>query len=337
LLFAGTVQAGGLTGVETVYVGNAGNPGELSGVGAGGFGYDVIAGGVDYGYRMGKFEITAGQYTQFLNAVARFDRYRLYSEWMSVSTGACDIRRSGAPGSYTYTVSPEWVNRPVNYVSWGDAARYANWLHNGQPTGSQGLSTTEDGSYYLNGATSNIALASIVREPDATWVIPTENEWYKSAYHMNDGATANYYDYPMRSSALPDNGNPDGDSGNSANFWDGDYTVGSPYYTTEVGLFASSESPYGTFDQGGNVWEWNETPIEGSWYRGLRGGAFSESSFGLVGAVGWLDGKNYFYDYAVGDSAGVGFRVALVPESRTATVMLILGLELMVRRRTLCR
>ena len=30
------------------------------------------------------------------------------------------------------------------------------------------------------------------------------------------------------------------------------------YYTTVVGEFQNSPSPYGTFDQAGNVWEWND-------------------------------------------------------------------------------
>jgi formylglycine-generating enzyme required for sulfatase activity len=32
----------------------------------------------------------------------------------------------------------------------------------------------------------------------------------------------------------------------------------------DVGAYALSDSPYGTFDQGGNAWEWNEErPGEG--------------------------------------------------------------------------
>ena len=48
--------------------------------------------------------------------------------------------------NYTYTVAPDWASRPVNEVGWGDAARFADWLHNGQPTGMQDLTTTEDDS-----------------------------------------------------------------------------------------------------------------------------------------------------------------------------------------------
>ena len=44
-------------------------------------------------------------------------------------------------------MAADWADRPVNYVSFWDAARFANWLHNGQPTGAQGAGTTEDGAY----------------------------------------------------------------------------------------------------------------------------------------------------------------------------------------------
>jgi hypothetical protein len=56
--------------IDTVPVGNPGNAGELSGAGAGGFGPDRICGTVAYTYSIGKYEVTAGQYTEFLNKVA---------------------------------------------------------------------------------------------------------------------------------------------------------------------------------------------------------------------------------------------------------------------------
>ena len=69
--------------IETVTVGNPGNDGELSGSGADGYGADRICGAVDYVYNIGKFEVTAGQYTEFLNAVAATDTYGLYNPNMA--------------------------------------------------------------------------------------------------------------------------------------------------------------------------------------------------------------------------------------------------------------
>ena len=40
-------------------------------------------------------------------------------------------------------------------VSWGDTARFVNWLANGQLTAPEGSGTTETGTYTLNGGTSN--------------------------------------------------------------------------------------------------------------------------------------------------------------------------------------
>ena len=84
----------GLTSLETVPVGNVGNAGELSGAGAGGYGPNRICGAVAYEYNIGKYEVTAGQYTEFLNAVADTDTYALYNQSMWSSTYGCKIQRS---------------------------------------------------------------------------------------------------------------------------------------------------------------------------------------------------------------------------------------------------
>ena len=105
---------------------------------------------------------------------------------------------------------------------------------------------------YLDGATTDGELIAIVREPDATWVIPSEDEWYKAAYY--DGGSDVYYDYPTGSDSVPVSEACPGGS-NSANYYGIDLAVGSPFYRNEVGCYVSSASPYATFDQGGNVWE----------------------------------------------------------------------------------
>ena len=254
--------------IETVGVGNPGNAGDP-------IQFQGVFGAVDYEFAIAKYEVTAGQYAAFLNAVAASDPYLLYDARMWTNAQGCKIERTGSPGSYTYGVAPDRANRPVNFVSWGDAARFANWLHNGQPSGAPSLATTEDGAYFLDGKMSDFELESVVREPDATWVIPTENEWYKAAYHKNDGATANYFSFPTASNAVASNDLIDPDPGNNATYQrpGPDFTIGPPYFRTEVGAHENSESPYGTFDQGGNVLEFNETVPETD-IRGIRGGSW---------------------------------------------------------------
>jgi formylglycine-generating enzyme required for sulfatase activity len=314
----------GLTSLETVLVGNPGNAGEWSGESYGGYGPDRVCGAVGYAFSIGKYEVTAGQYTEFLNAVGGVDTYALYNTIMSNTSYGSGITRigSGTIGNpYTYTVAANFVDRPVNYVSWGDSARFANWLHNSQPTGAQSLSTTEDGAYYLNGATTNAGLLAVNREADWKWAVTSEDEWHKAAYHDKAaGLAATYFDYPTSSNTAPGQDMSDA-SGNNANYYTAPYTypIDSGKVTTLVGEFQNSASPYGTFDQGGNIWEWNESILSSS-SRGLRGGSFH----GLYSS--FLHASRRGSDFPTYESHYIGFRVANVPEP--GSLIMLAGLAL---------
>ena len=121
------VSAASAIDVEVVPVGNVDNAGELSGAGAdGGAGEDRVCGAVDYTYSIGKYEVTSGQYTEFLNAVAATDAYALYNVKMETGGKPCGIARTGSSGSYAYSVAAGWADRPVTFISSGDAVRFAN-------------------------------------------------------------------------------------------------------------------------------------------------------------------------------------------------------------------
>jgi formylglycine-generating enzyme required for sulfatase activity len=308
-----TVAARAVT-IPIVPIGNPSNPPDTryidgyrpSGVGA-----------VANLFFIGQTEVTNAQYVEFLNAVAAADPYGLYSTSMGSSTWG-GIVRSGAAGSYTYSVkapalsgSYTYGDKPVVFVSSGDAMRFANWLHNGQPSGLENASTTEDGAYTLNGAVTDAALAAVTRNVGARWWLPDEDEWYKAAYHKNDGATGNYWDYPTGTNSVTNNNPPSSDTGNSANFYNNGYTTGNfSYPLTDAGAYTLSDRPYGTFDQGGNVWEWNETLFNGS-FRGVRGGGW-DGNFVNLHASDW-----YGVVSPSGGGRDIGFRVASIPEPAT--------------------
>ncbi len=267
--------------IAWVTVGDPGNAADTTGYGA-----------VNYEYQIGKYDVTIGQYTAFLNAVATTDTYSLYNTSMGTNLNAAGILRTGSSGSYTYSVinnGGDSSNRPITYVSWWDAARFSNWMANGQPTGAQSSTTTENGAYNVNGATSGSAPGKNVTNPNTsaapTFYIPTENEWYKAAYYspVKGGVgSPGYFAYATQSDSDP--GNTIGSGANQANYGPGDVyavTQSSSYsssqnYLTDVGAFTNSESFYGTFDQSGNVDQWNDLDglaASGS-SRGLRGGAW---------------------------------------------------------------
>ena len=101
--------AHGAIQIDFVTVGNAGNKPDTR--------YDATGyGAVDYVYEIGKYEVTAGQYTAFLNAVAATDTYGLYNTSMWSSGTAARSSGAASSGSYTYSVAADRANRPVNYV-----------------------------------------------------------------------------------------------------------------------------------------------------------------------------------------------------------------------------
>jgi formylglycine-generating enzyme required for sulfatase activity len=289
-------------------------------------------GSVGYTYQIGKYDVTAAQYCQFLNAVAGTDTFGLYFDRMAPGSipdnklPGHGITRDGSPGSYTYSVVGN-QNFPAIYVTWGRAARFVNWLSNGQPVGPQGPGTTETGSYALNGAVTVADFSAVERGPNATYVIPTENEWYKAAYYKGGSTDAGYWRYATGNDETPSNVLSSTGT-NNANFLD--YYPGHIAYTdpvnflTEVGTFAGSRSAYGTFDQCGNVWQWNETPIYAS--RGLRGGAFD------IGGIQGLSSSYRGNGIPTYEMLTMGLRVALVPEPATLS-LLALGSLLIARRR----
>ncbi len=166
-----SAAAAGTINIALVPVGDPGNvPDPLTGCGS-----------VSYSYSIGEYDVTMGQYSAFLNAVATTsDPYGLWTPSMSSATPTYGITRTSTSAGYSYSLVGNSANVPVTYVSWYDSVRFVNWLQNGEPTGPEGAGTTETGSYFLAGTVTR-------RANNANWVLPTINEWYKAAYYAGGG------------------------------------------------------------------------------------------------------------------------------------------------------
>lgn len=325
VLALGTSLAPAAVTMEMVTVGDTNNPADpLTGYGS-----------VPYAYQIGKYEVRNSEYVEFLNSVAATDTYGLYNGTMATGLRG-GITQSGSPGSYTYAVKDNMGDKPVVYISYYDAVRFANWLENGQPVGPQGAGTTETGSYTLftdGGGTTNVSARGV----GVSWVIPNENEWYKGAYYdPTAGATDYFWLYPTQSDGVPTMGSVDA-TGNITN--DGpnvvNYSFGADWngqdgnVTTVGSAGTSSDSYYGTFDQGGNAGERIETFVIGG-YRGVRGGtlALGEDRLRSSDRLGVHPANEY-------DS--VGFRIAFIPETSNLAAVLIAALGLCEWKRRLLR
>jgi sulfatase-modifying factor enzyme 1/PEP-CTERM motif-containing protein len=85
---------------------------------------------------------------------------------------------------------------------------------------------------------------------------------------------------------------------------------------TDVGAYTGPTSPYGAFDMGGNVYQWNEALISGS-SRGLRGGSFNNVTSFLLSSNRGSGPPSLVI-------RTVGFRVASdVPEPSTGVLAVI--------------
>lgn len=274
--------------IGTVAIGNAGNASDPI----------TARGAVSYAFNIGATEVTNAQYAAFLNAKAATDTYSLYNTEMAGTYGG--INRSGTAGSYTYSTVSGRADNPVNFVSYWDSLRFANWLHNGQGSGA-----TETGAYTLT--SSGISANSIARNSDWRWAVTSDNEWYKAAYHQpasEGGPSDNYWLYPMGTDSIP--------SDSEANI---NNVVGN---TVAVGSYAANF--YGTFDMAGNVMEWTEAAMTSSFgsYRFLRGGSFTNY-------YGDIRSNWYFYEVPTAEDRRFGFRVSQIP-SPASFALLSLGM-----------
>ena len=281
--------------IDFVDIGNAGNADDA---GAGGGSYFSPYGGVSYTYRMGTYEISQNAIT---NATA---------------SGLTNVNAGSFAG-----------NRPAADMTWYEAAAFVNWLNT-----STGHQAAYDLAFAGNWSMTLWSSAqawqaggeNLYRHKDAYYFLPSEDEWYKAAYHQNDGVTANYWDYATGSNTVPTSELTGGTLAGSA-VYDGT-TPGTPAGPADVNL-AGGLSAYLTMGQNGNVYEWQESAFDGSnssssEERGIRGGRWNTYEDNL--RIRALNAPS-------SSEIGLGFRVASVPEPSSA-ILLASGLICLLNR-----
>lgn len=334
--FAGAVAfavasiASSVMGV-TIDMKTIGNPGNAPAVLSPG----QALGGVGYVYDIATFETTNAEYVEFLNAVGQSNPNGIYKARMGNNTNG-GIIQSGSSGSFSYSIksgtNPMGVgygNVPVNFVDWFSAARFANWLHNGQSTDPNSLET---GSYTLNGQTSG-ALPS--RNPGATFVLPNASEWVKAGFN-NGGSTG--LDYTTW--ATNDNNRPAADVSNLslanvANYGGNAEGTSGPL---AVGSYTNSLSHYGLYEMMGNVAEMTETANTSNSSEWMAmSGSFGTATNSLA-SFNLSLGFAPVYVSTTASTPQIGFRVAMVPEPGTiglagVGIASLAGLEWQRRRK----
>ena len=216
-----------------------------------------------------------------------------------------------------------WLgDQPATSINWYQAAAFTNWLN---------TTTGHQPAYRLNAGLTALTLWSsaeawqaggenLYRHKDAYYFLPSEDEWYKAAYHQNNGVTADYWDYATASNRAP----------TASIGGDGTAIYG---YATPSPMsvhISGGASAYDTIGQDGNVAEWLESAYDGSNSTGtegrvIRGGDWSTSSINLRSSTR----SNFSPSYSKNN---VGFRVASVPEP-SAMALLVLGMLALVGRR----
>lgn len=310
--------------IDYTSVNDAGNTANTNGWGA-----------VSDVFKISKYETSNTQYVDFLNKVdaAGTNPNGVYNAQMgSDSLGGITFNAGGSSGA-KYSVksglSPNnvaYTDMPVLFTTWFSAARFTNWLQNGQQTNS---SSMETGAYTLNNQTSgNIA----ARNPGATDFLPSRDEWYKAGFF--DGNTVAYKTWPTDSNAQPTNTVSNLTLANVANYGSTSTPTLSPI---SVGSYINTTSPYGAFDMFGNATEYTDTAGTGADVG--RPQVFSGSWATTVASAGsWNSTAAGIFRNSATATGQVGFRVAAVPEPATIAlasvgIASLAGLDWMKRRK----
>lgn len=213
----------------------------------------VGRGSVPYGYRISKMETTTAQWVEYVNTFSTQSNDLSFFSVPMHWGGEADPTYSG-PG-VRWRPRAGWANAEnvaLGGVSWREAARYCNWLHNGKQAT---LESLETGAYdtstwgYGPGRTFTDEERHL---PGAKFWIPTVDEYLKAAFY--DPVLDHWWLHPNATDDPTPNDQTSADDRNAGP---------ERWMLFPLGMYPDTQSPWGLLDLSGGGSEWNEDWLYG--------------------------------------------------------------------------
>ncbi|MEI8213599.1 MAG: SUMF1/EgtB/PvdO family nonheme iron enzyme [Planctomycetota bacterium] len=231
---AGTATFGSGANTFTMDFTTIGNPGNAADTA----GDPNPAGSVGYTYQIGTYDVSRDMITKYNSAFGTAN---------SLEVSLWDMTNLGGNGA----------SKPATGVSWHEAARFVNWLNTSTGNHAAYKFTTggvNDEIAKWDSSDAGYDASNPYRNSLATYVLPSDNEWYKAAYYdpNKNGGAGGYWTYTTGSDSVP-TAVASGTTANTAVYGQS-FNQG----PAEVGQ-SGGLSAYGVMGLGGNVWQWQES------------------------------------------------------------------------------
>jgi len=214
-------------------------------------------GSVGYEYNISKLEITTAQWLEFTNTFStQTDAYNFTKFGPTYWGASLDTRYTGPGVKYKLRNDPNAAMRPVGGISWRDAARYCNWLHNGKSSDLNSLITGAYDTTTFGTNPDGSFTDALTHLAGAKYWIPTFDEWMKAVYYDPNRFGNNvggWWTYANKSDGPGVTGLPGvGTTSAGLNLPNG------AAWLIPLGAYPQSLSPWGLLDTSGGAIEWTE-------------------------------------------------------------------------------